>query len=450
MAVTVLQQILPSASQYVMLIPMNVLQQLRRAALCQRRTRPLLAIGSFTLVGVLLIVMSRAATTVYTTEPESGSKAGLVQTIGNAAASGGQAVKFGSAGGSCQAGTLDLSCWPNTATTGYQNAPGYPGTAGVADPTKLTTGSSGSNTCPLTFQSNHTYSFCKYTGGIDIGLPNNHLTNVHFVGFLLEDNGPINDSPMIKLYCDNNCTMDYFTIKPANLNTPDIPAPKHGTSYAKSYGSVLGAGWGAYNTYARGFTLSHSDIWGFQSGIILGGTNTAATPNVIQDNYLHDQGQCMEIPGCPTHADGIGMVDTGGTAQYITINHNNMPFIQDNTNNIAFQEGTYDHLTITNNILSGDGYTVAIWDTSTNTTFTGNIWTNYGQHYFGVNYGRNFWDRPGSTWAHNHFVWDPSGANPFYEDGPGNGNAGPITPADSGKCWVPSGLSATDYGGGSC
>lgn len=403
---------------------------------------------AFACIGGYIIFQSSAATTAPNIEPENGTVSAPATIVTDASASGGKAVRFGSAsGGTC---TNDVSCWPNATNTGYQNAPGYPGTHGVADPTKLTTASASSSACPTTFQSNHTYSFCRYTGSQFIGDSGNHLTNVHFIGDLFEDSsGPVNDKAMIMLYCDSNCTFDYLTIKPAGLSTPDIPAPKHGTSYAKSYAAIMAAGWGAYYSTGHGFSLTHSDIWGYQSGIIVG-SNSAATPNLIQDNWMHDQGQCMEVPECPTHADGIGMVDTGGTSSYITINHNNMPFIQDNTNNIAFQEGTYDHLTITNNILSGDGYTVAIWDTSSNVIFTGNVWTNYAQQYFGVNYGQNFWDRPGSVWAHNKFLWDPTGANPFYELGPGSGNANPITQADSGKCWVPSGLSATDYGGGSC
>lgn len=351
-----------------------------------------------------------------------------------------------------------LSSWPNATNTGYQYAPGYPGTPGIADKTKLTKASASSTTCPTKPESNKTYKFCYYPSGLQIGSPQypgdpdvgQHLTNVHFVGVLVEDSGPTSDSSAIMAYCKSDCTLDYFTIKPSGLDAPDVPAPKHGTTYSKSYGTIMNAGWGAYYGYARGLSLKHSNIWGYQSGIILGGDNTAATPIVIEDNWLHDQGQCLEQPGCPTHADGIGMVDTGGTAKYITINHNNMPFIQNNTNNIAFQEGTYDTIKITNNILSGDGYTVAIWNTSKNITFTGNVLTNYGQHYFGVMYPKNFWDTPGSTWKNNRFIWDPSGANPYYWSGPGNGISGQITPADSGKCWTPSGLSTTDYGGGSC
>jgi hypothetical protein len=348
--------------------------------------------------------------------------------------------------------TNSVSCWPNSSNTGYQNAPGYPGTPGVADPTKLTTASSSSSTCPLTFQSNHTYSFCRYTGaGQFIGSSTGHLTNVHFIGDLFESSDHTSDPATIMLYCDSNCTFDYMTMKPQTVNAPNI-AGRHGTTYAASYGAIMGAGWGAFGTVGHGLSITHSDIWGFDSGIILG-PNGSATPVNISDNWLHDQGDCINAGSCTSHADGIGMVDTGSSSSYVTLNHNNMPFIEDNTNDIAFQSGTYDHLTITNNLFSGDGYTIAIWSTSTNITFTGNVYTNYAQNWFGMNYGQDFWDTPGSVWAHNKFLWDTdplSVQGTYFQEGPQNGNAGPITSADSGKCWVPDGLSTTDYHGGVC
>jgi hypothetical protein len=335
--------------------------------------------------------------------------------------------------------TSSLACWPNGSDTGYQNAPGYPGS--------LTTASSSSSTCPTTFQSNHTYSFCSFdlNRTLSIGSASNFLTNVHFVGdrFQLTDG----TTEMIHLFCSNNCTFDYDTMKPSAIDTPNISP--HGTTYAASYGAIMYAGGGGYDTQGNGLQITHSDIWGWDTGIILG-PNTSSTPILIQDNWLHDQGDCIDDRSCTTHDDGIGVVDTGTHSGYITINHNNMPFIDDNTNDIAFQSGTYDHLTITNNILSGDGYTVAVWGTSQNITFTGNVLTNYGQQTYGWVYPQNFWDTTGSVWAHNKFMWDPTGVSPFYAHGPGSGNSGRITAADSGKCWVPSGLSTTDYGGGSC
>ena len=334
--------------------------------------------------------------------------------------------------------TESLSCWPNSSNTGYLNAPGYPGS--------LTTASASSSTCPLTFQSNHTYSFCKFnlTSTLSIGSSGAHLTNVHFVGDLFQMS---QNTEMIHLYCDNNCTFDYDTMQPSATSTPNVQP--HGVTFADAYGAIMYAGGGGYNTVGKGLQITHSNIWGWLTGIILG-ANTSATPILIQDSWLHDQGDCWDAPSCTTHDDGIGVVDTGTTSSYITINHNNMPFVHDNTNDIAFQSGHYDHLTITNNILSGDGYTVAVWGTSTNITFTGNVLTNYDQQEFGWLYPQDFYDTSGSTWAHNKFMWDPSGVSPFYEDGPGLGKARPVTAADSGKCWVPSGLSTTDYHGGVC
>ena len=333
--------------------------------------------------------------------------------------------------------TASTPAHPNFSNTGYQNAPGYPGTPGIPDPSKLTLASSGSSTCPTSIESNHTYSFCHYTSELNVGSSSGHVSNVHFIGDLFEDPDP--HSYGILMYCDSSCTIDYATYKPARVNAPDLPG--HGTTWGNSVGMICDCGMGSYNSVGHGVSITHSDMWGWDSGIILG-PNTSATPINISDNWLHDQGDCEHDSGCSTHADGIGMVDTGGSSSYVTINHNNMPFIHDNTNDIAFQSGTYDNLTITNNVFSGDGYTVAVWSTSTNITFTGNIWTNYAQEAYGPLYPQDFYDTPGSTWAHNKFMWDPTGVSPF--------EGGKIRAAANGKCWTPSGLSTTDYGGGTC
>ena len=357
------------------------------------------------------------------------------------------------------------TAWPNFSNTGYQNAPGYPGTAGVPDPSKLTIASAGSSTCPTTIQSNHTYSFCHYTGGLDVGASGQDVSNVHFIGDLFDDSSPYGDSEAIILYCDNNCTFDYVTVSPTGMSVPDLPMPGHGlnwngnqighgVTYSKGYGAICACGWGAHNSVGHGFSFTHSDMWGWGSGIITG-PNTSATPITIQNNWIHDEGDCDSDNNCSEHTDGIGMVDTGSTSSYITIDHNNMPFILNNTNDLAFQQGTYNHLNITNNILSGDGNTVAIWHTSTNITFTGNLWTNYAQQEYGVNYGEDFWDTTGSTWAHNKFAWDPTGVTTLYQNGPNpfdnyTPSGTQYTTTNNNQCWVPTGLSTTDYGGGTC
>ena len=244
------------------------------------------------------------------------------------------------------------------------------------------------------------------------------------------------------MFCDSNCTFDYNTIKPQQVSAPDESG--HGTTWPNSFGEICDCGAGAYGSYGAGLSITHSNIWGWNTGIIVGNGSSATHPEVIQDNWLHDQGDCEPYmgKGCLTHADGVGMVDTGTKTSYVTVDHNNMPFIYDNTNDLAFQQGTYDHLTITNNVFSGDGYTVAVWATSSNVLFTGNIATNYGQEAYGWVYPQSFWTVSTNTWARNKFMWDPTGVSPF--------EGGKLTAADSGKCWVPTGVSTTDYGGGAC
>lgn len=335
--------------------------------------------------------------------------------------------------------------WPNYSNTGYQNAPGYTGTPGVADESELETASSDSSTCPLTFQSNHTYTGCHYNELPSIGSAGNHLSNVHFVGSLFEES---TNSWGFLMYCDANCTFDYVTIKPGQVDAPDLPG--HGVDFVTSaYGEICACGIGAFNSTGKGIAFTNSDIWGWSTGIILG-PNSVSTPILFEDNWLHDQSNCNDYypDPCSTHADGIGMVDTGGTSSYVTINHNNMPFVQSNTNNIAFQSGTYSHLTITNNVFSGDGYTIAIWSTSTNVRFEDNLWTNYAQQLFGPVYPQSFWAGGTNTWDDNRFAWDPTGVGPLYPDGQSTGS--PITADDDQKCWTPSGLSTSDYGGGTC
>ena len=391
------------------------------------------------------------------------------------------------------------SPYPNYSNTGYQNTPanfnGYGnqsyaaqtgGTEGVPNPALLTVASSSSPTCPTTFQSNHTYSGCLYKlpctdggtclYGLTIGSSGSHISNVHFVGDLFEaaaNGGPgpkcggtYCDNTLISTYCSSGCTFDYSTFQPDDLSVPDLAMPQnttakdrygvpegHGTTYAKGYGDLCSCGW-LGGTTATGFTFDHDDMWG-GGGYIIVGPNTSATPSLIQDNWMHDQAACSEDTSCTQHPDGIGMVNTGSSSGYITINHNNEPYANNDNNNIAFQSGTYTHLTITNNVFSGEGYMIAVWATSTATTFTGNRWTNANQSLYGPLYQQSFWTQSGSTWAHNKFAWDPTGTIPFYETGPGNGDTNQVTAASNGLCWVPGTpytqvLSATDYGGGAC
>ena len=388
--------------------------------------------------------------------------------------------------------------WPNYSNTGYQNTPAdfdsfgnesytaaTGGTEGVPNPNVLTVASASSSSCPTTLQSNHTYAFCWYKNtcspgascnGSTLGHSGSPVSNVKFIGDLFDadSNGPSAecggtycDNNDLTMYCSGGCVFDYDTFKPYDLAVPDQPMPNHttavdddhvpiahGTTYVDGYGIVCACGSG---TQGNGFTFEYDDMWGYGSGIVVG-TNSSSTPNLIENNWLHDTADCDDDrPTCTEHPDGIGMVNTGSSSSYVTLNHNNMPFANGDTNDIAFQSGTYNHLTITNNVLAGDGYMTAVWGSSSDVTFTGNVWTNYAEPLYGPLYlGQDFWTTSGSAWAHNKFEWDPTGVSPFYQWGPGNGDADPATASQSGMCWVPTtsdsqnNLSTTDYGGGTC
>ena len=56
---------------------------------------------------------------------------------------------------------------------------------------------------------------------------------------------------------------------------------------------------------------------------IIFGSNAQLTPNFVQDSWIHDHTHCEDDAQCTEHTDGIGMVDTGGSSTYDTVNHNN-------------------------------------------------------------------------------------------------------------------------------
>jgi hypothetical protein len=161
-------------------------------------------------IGLVIVIAIQAAGTPIAFESETGTLANGATLAAVTGQSGTGAVKFATpATGSC---TNSLSCWPNAGNTGYQNAPGYPGTPGVADNTKLTRASASSTACPLAFESHHTYKFCYYPGSMQIGSAQypgdpdvgQHLTDVHFIGFLVEDSNPTSDGTAIMAYCKSD------------------------------------------------------------------------------------------------------------------------------------------------------------------------------------------------------------------------------------------------------
>ncbi len=281
---------------------------------------------------------------------------------------------------------------------GYENAPGYPG--------GLTVASSSSSTCPKTPQSNHTYRFCQYVGGLS--LPAN-LTNVTFYGDDFYSLAPQNANVHAGAG-DNNITFDYDTFQPEQASPP--------VSCSQSYQ------YGIYNENGAmtGYTVAHSDFWGFGNAIDTAGS-TQANPQIFKYNWIHDS---VTTGGCGYHNDGIGNLNNGTEAYAIT-DHNNIQFAG-NTNDIAWQAGTYTHMTNTNNLLGGDNeaYAGGRCSNTCDVITTGNTFNTYlaivgdypidnASHYWlnsGSVWSNNFWAvPPGAAWgtsAYNGYHWVPT------------------------------------------
>jgi hypothetical protein len=288
--------------------------------------------------------------------------------------------------------------FPDATNTGYRNAPGYPGAL---------------TTCATPIQSNTTYRFCDF-GSVDVGSTGTQAVNVSFYGCRFK----AATDKLVGLWGDN-ISFDYSSFEPNATFVPDTRSP-FATSY--QYGIVAD---GSYNTHVAQLTVTHSDFWGFGNAIDINGS-TQAKPQVFRDNWIHD---AADDNNATYHTDGIGSLNPGDTGSYAVLDHNTI-VSPGNTNGIAFQQGSYDHFTITNNLISGWGYAVAVWAPAPYTTFTGNVWSTKLQPTFGPLYPQSFWTSTGSVWKDNR--WSvPAGSY---------GN-----PADDGKFWTPDGPSSIDY-----
>lgn len=343
------------------------------------------------------------ATTV-SFQAEAGTKSGSVTALSDASAAGGSAVKFGEVA-TGNPGCTPLSYiptgFPNNCTTGYKAAPDYPGSL-----TPFTG----------TIQSNTTYRFRDFSGGAEVGRSGSSVTNVTFYGCRFH--GVAVEEKLVGLWGDN-ITFEYSSFEP---NEPFVPNTQ--VAYNKSYQYGIEAD-GSYGTYVGKLTVTNSDFWGFGNAIDIAGS-TQAKPQVFRGNWIHDAAN----DGGSYHTDGIGTLSGSGTGSYVVLDNNTIES-PGNTNGIAFQQGSYSNFTITNNLIGGWGYAVALWAPAPNTTFTGNVFSTRLKPVFGPLYPQSFWTSSGSVWKNNKWLV-PAGA--------AYGNA-----ADNGKFWTPNGPSNTDY-----
>jgi hypothetical protein len=266
--------------------------------------------------------------------------------------------------------------WAYSGNTGFQNAPGYPGSL---------TPFSG------TITSNTTYNYRSFSGGADVGTAGSPVTNVTFNGCEF-DSDNTGAATAVLLYGDG-LTFSYCTIRPTGLTSP--PA-----SNAQGYQYAL-QGDGGFSTSVQALTVQHCDIWGFAEAIDVSG-GTQAKPHTYLWNWIHDP----RNDGGVDHTDGLGAQSGTGTESYCVISRNNIQALA-NTNGIAFQGGTYDHMTVSGNLFGGYGYTIHIGDTVSFISFTDNTFSTALLPTFAPVYPVSFWTATGSAWKRNKWLVPP-------------------------------------------
>lgn len=258
---------------------------------------------------------------------------------------------------------------PGPTNTGFRNAPGF---AGVLTPF------AGS------LQSNTSYFFRSFIGGIDVGTSSMMLTGVKFFGCLFRASG----EALVRLYGDD-ITFDYCSFE------PNVDAPPVSYSSGYQYGLCANGGW---YTHVGKLTVVNCDMWGFANGIdCIGSTQDA--PHIFRNNWIHD----ARADGGIDHTDGIGFMGGSGSSSYVVVDNNVIESVG-NTNGIAWQGGSYDHFTITRNRISGWGYGVNISGITGNIIFTDNVFSTRLKCDWGPLYPSNFWVTPGSVWKRNRWM----------------------------------------------
>lgn len=283
------------------------------------------------------------------------------------------------------------SSFPGPATTGYQNAPGYPGSLVNCDNYTIKAGS--------------TYKYCDFPGGLTVTVPNVTFIGCRFASNNVQDND-------VRVAADNT-TFSYDTFAPSAASSPPV-------AYGKGYQ------YGIIETDAFHLEVDHANFWGFGDAMQISDPTGSSPANllIVRDSWIHDP----SADGGVYHVDGI--LSNDGGSGYLTFDHNTIS-APGNTNGLAMQtsgggsSGTpYEHLTITNNYFSGFGYTVNTGDDtgSQYIVFTGNVWGTDIQPVFGPLYGSAMYTTPGlhNTWSNNRIyvapgtTWMNSGNNGLY------------------------------------
>ncbi len=412
------------------------------------KTNKIVAISIAALVIVVGVTLSFTKATGFfaAIESEAGTTTTNAKVVSDPAASGGQAIQFTApivtpppGGGSALTSRPNdgTGYWPDFSNTGYKNTPANAGGLGLsAYPGSLTdymAGMSNTKYVDITFPDNSVISYKRFL----MSKMSIHGNNLTFVGCLFEGKSP-NDN-LIQFYGGGTLTIRYSTFKPAAYATP----PGNDGTITSSHtapGTPFNQSWQYLTTMNSAIVnMDHNDIWG-NAGMQMT-TSQPNQPSVWTNNYIHDQADndssTFSGGGTNYHHDGIGPQSEGNGGPMI-IDHNTIASIG-NTNAVALQgNGVYDHVSVTNNYVSGWGYalSIGITNNATNITVTGNIFSGELKQLYGFLYG-NLWGGTarGSTWRNN-----------LFQVRSGDGN---LSPTDHGKYSWPTDNSGhtTDYGG---
>lgn len=308
--------------------------------------------------------------------------------------------------------------WPDASNTGYINAPEYTGSL-TEGPKAITTGS--------------TYSNMSFNGCY-VGLPDASVDNVTFVGCLFWGVKP--GLPLVQC-SGNNIIFEHCSFMPT------MGGPSSYVTYDQSYQYAVLYDGGEPGTKPGRLKMNWCDVWGYGNGLQIDGS-TRAAPHSVTNCWFHHAADTAAAPGGGTgiyHEDAILCTVGGANETYLLISSNSLASVG-STNAIALQRdggNYYNHITATNNYLSGFGYTVQIGGNgsgNSHITFTGNVWSTEIAAQFGPLYG---WGETDNIWRENKwqvFPGDP--ANPVN-----------LTTAASGEYWWPTDndTHSTDYSG---
>jgi Right handed beta helix region len=285
-----------------------------------------------------------------------------------------------------------LAAWPSAAraqqrmrriadstSTGFANAPGFPGS--------LTPWPGGA------FTNGSTYSFFDFdqgNGGTVISADNITFIGCRFQSNQLDDNNvAITGTNVTLSYCSITPRTALVT-SPPNAAWPSAGAGTDVDSVSGNVDSYMIGGTRGYQYGIKMFgsgttTIDHCDIWGFGNAITF--FSGSSSTMIINRCWIHDAANPSPKG---YHTDGVGYLDGGSAPSNITVSNCIIASIG-NTNGIAFQAATsaYSNITVSDCYLSGFAFCVDFCHNTpgnNNLSFTNNVFGSDLRWHYGALY----------------------------------------------------------------